>query len=120
MATPQWEQVGEAFVKKYYALFESNQTQAMINMYHANALLTYEDTKVMGQSAIRDILVNKVTSQSIEHVVTKCDCQPTPDGGVFIMITGMLKTGDHVHPYNEVFVLKPDNGSYLVFHHLFR
>ena len=120
MEKPKWDQVGEAFVEQYYKLFDSNQKQVLINMYHANALLTYEDSKVMGQSAIRDILLNKVTFQIIRRTVTECDCQPTPDDGVVIMITGKLtkSDGDQAHPYTEVFVLKPDAGTYVIFHHI--
>lgn len=117
-----WEVLGEQFVVQYYRCFDSNQKENLISMYHATALLTYEDNKVQGHDSIKDILLNKVRFNTIQHVVTKCDCQPTSDNGVVIMVSGMLKTDDDpAHAYSEVFVIKPDvNNSYFIFHHLFR
>ena len=37
---------------------------------------------------------NTIRFQSIQHAVTKCDCQPYMDNGVVIMITGMLKVSE--------------------------
>lgn len=117
----QYKVIGESFIKEYYRIFDGNQRANLAPMYHGNALLTYEDNQVMGHKDINELLTNTIRFQSIQHVVTKCDCQPTLDNGVVVMVTGMLKTDDDPpHPFSEVFVLKMDNNNYFIFHHMFR
>lgn len=119
--TCEYELLAERFVQQYYAMFDSNSKEQLITLYHASAMLTYEDNKTQGHEGIKDILLNKVRFQKIAHAITKLDCQPLDGGGVIVMVSGMLKADeDNPIPYCETFVIKPADGSFFIFHHMFR
>ncbi|ELT94896.1 hypothetical protein CAPTEDRAFT_29510, partial [Capitella teleta] len=63
----------------------------------------------------------KLTFQTISHIVTKMDCQPTAEQGVIILVTGRLQTdSDQPHAYGQTFYIKPVAGSYFLSHDIFR
>ncbi|KAK2164359.1 hypothetical protein LSH36_65g07062 [Paralvinella palmiformis] len=116
-----WEQLGEEFIKQYYMLFDTLQKTALLGLYHATAMITFEENKAQGHPAIKDILENKITFQKIKHVVTKVDCQPTAENGVLVLVTGRLQTDDDPpHAFSQLFFLKPADNSYFIFHDIFR
>lgn len=120
---PDFENIGRVFVQQYYQLFDGdvNSRSGIANFYHeANSLLTFEGQPFMGKAKIADKL-GQLSFQKINHAIETCDCQPTLDGGVVVMVMGQLKTDDDPpHRFIQTFVLKPANGSYFVQHDLFR
>ncbi|KAK2188959.1 hypothetical protein NP493_119g08015 [Ridgeia piscesae] len=115
-----WETLGEQFVTQYYQIFDTNREQ-LVALYHPTAMFTFEEHKAQGQDQIKDILTNKLRFSLIQHIVTKIDCQPTPENGVIILVTGRLKTdNDPPHAYSQLFYIKPANDSFFLFHDIFR
>lgn len=115
-----WEELGEAFVRQYYQIFDTNREQ-LVALYSPDAMFTFEENRALGHDAIKDVLVNKLRFQSISHIVTKIDCQPTTDNGVVVLVTGRLKTDeDQPHAYSQLFFIKPSNNSYFLSHDIFR
>ena len=120
---PDYDNIGKVFVQQYYALFDgdANARAGIANFYdEANSLLTFEGMPFMGKTKIAEKL-GQLTFQKINHAIETCDCQPTFDGGVVVMVMGQLKTDDDPpHRFIQTFVLKPANNSYFVQHDLFR
>lgn len=117
-----FDSIGKAFVQQYYALFDgdANSRAGIANFYSDTSLLTFEGSIFMGKEKIAEKL-GQLTFQKINHGIEICDCQPTLDGGVAVMVMGQLKTDDDPpHRFIQSFVLKPANGSYFVQHDLFR
>lgn len=120
---PDYENIGKVFVQQYYAMFDGDvSTRANIANFYSdqNSLLTFEGMPSMGKAKIAEKL-GSLTFQKINHAIDTCDCQPTMDGGVVVMVMGQLKTDDDpAHRFIQTFVLKPANNSYFVQHDLFR
>jgi len=117
---PNWLQIGPQFVEYYYNTFDTNR-EGVVALYHPRALLTFEDNQASGQEEIRETLMKKVTFTNIVHAVTKIDCQPTPDRGILILITGRLKTDDDPpHAFSQTFYVKAEGESFFILHDIFR
>uniref|UniRef100_A0A915E741 NTF2 domain-containing protein n=1 Tax=Ditylenchus dipsaci TaxID=166011 RepID=A0A915E741_9BILA len=60
--------------------------------------------------------------RSIQHAITKTDCQPLSDGSIFVTVFGQLKTDeDPINSFNHAFVLKPNPaGSFFISNEIFR
>jgi hypothetical protein len=119
---PDYENIGKVFVQQYYAMFDGG-VQARVgiaNFYSDTSLLTFEGHQFLGKAKIGEKLAN-LSFQKIEHVIEICDTQPTMDGGVVILVLGLLKTDDDPpHRFMQTFVLKAANGTFFVQHDLFR
>lgn len=62
-----------------------------------------------------------LTFRQIQRRVTKSDSQPLADGSILVSVLGQLKTDeDPVNSYNQVFMLKPNAGSYYISNEIFR
>jgi len=119
-AKAQWEMISEELVKQYYHLFDNSREQ-LVALYSPDAMFTFEEHKVQGQPAIKDVITEKLRFQKIQHVVTKVDSQPTPDNGMIVLVTGRLKTDDDLpHGFSQTFYVKPLNGSFFICHSIFR
>lgn len=120
---PDYEKIGKVFVQQYYAMFDGDVTARanIANFYSdTDSLLTFEGMAFMGKAKIAEKL-GTLTFQKINHAIETCDCQPTVDGGVVVLVMGQLKTDDDpAHRFIQTFVLKPANGAYFVQHDLFR
>jgi len=118
---PQWEVLGETLVAQYYKLFDENRLN-VLQFYHPTySFLSFEDNRAAGMDGIKDIIENKMRFNKIVHSVTKCDCQPTSDSGVVVLVTGRLKTDeDPPHAFSQVFVVKPIDSGYYIIHDIFR
>lgn len=120
---PDYENIGKLFVQQYYNLFDGDvSARANIANFYSDdqSLLTFEGTAFLGKAKIADKL-GQLTFQKISHRIDTCDCQPTMDSGVVVMVTGHLVTDDDPpHRFIQTFVLKPANNSYFVQHDLFR
>lgn len=120
---PDYQNIGTVFVQQYYALFDGdvNTRTGIANFYSdTDSLLTFEGQPFMGKAKIAEKL-GQLTFQKIAHKIDTCDCQPTVDGGVVVLVTGQLNTDDDPpHRFIQTFVLKPTGTSYFVQHDLFR
>jgi hypothetical protein len=60
--------------------------------------------------------------QQVKHQVITIDCQPTPGGGVLVMICGNLLVDTEIpQKFSQVFQLLPTgSGSYYIFNDIFR
>nr|XP_053644074.1 probable nuclear transport factor 2 [Cherax quadricarinatus] len=142
---PQYQQIGETFVKQYYAIFDGEREgrEKLVNFYHAElSLMSFEGVQVQGAVQILgtqlaahlsqpypNTSINKQESKEfrnlsftkIARAITTVDCQPTFDGGVLVNILGQLKMDeDPVHGFSQTFVLKPMNESFYIQHDSFR
>merc|ERR1719334_211136 len=119
----QFNEIGETFVKQYYAQFDADRDSraGVANFYHAeHSLMSFEGVQMQGSVAIME-KIKGLTFQKIRRVITTVDCQPTFDGGVLINVLGQLKMDeDPVHGYSQTFVLKPANNSFFIQHDCFR
>jgi hypothetical protein len=114
-----WEQLGRQFVTTYYQTFDTDRL-AVLPLYHSSAMMTFEDSIVQGHESIREALANK-PFQTIQHIITKLDCQPTVDRGVIILVTGRLKADeDPPHAFSQMFFIKPCDNSFYIYHDIFR
>merc|ERR1711874_911654 len=120
---PNYEQIGKAFTQQYYALFDNAaQRPQLAALYNAEqSLMTFEGEQRQGAVKIMEKFAS-LTFQSIQHLITAVDCQPTFDGGILINVLGQLKTDeDPPHGSNHTFVLKPQEGnSWFIQHDIFR
>eukprot|EP00914_Ancora_sagittata_P030613 GHVO01061456.1.p1 GENE.GHVO01061456.1~~GHVO01061456.1.p1 ORF type:complete len:136 (+),score=13.21 GHVO01061456.1:121-528(+) len=119
-----WEVLGEAFVTQYYTIMDAGVASRaqLLQLYAPDAMFTFEEHRAMGTEAIKTVLSEKLTFQSIQHIVTKIDCQPTAEQGVIVLVTGRLQTdSDQPHGYGQTFYIKPGpNGSFYLSHDIFR
>ncbi|XP_076042191.1 putative nuclear transport factor 2 isoform X2 [Oratosquilla oratoria] len=120
---PQFQQIGETFVKQYYLIFDGDRDarEKIVNFYHADmSLMSFEGSQVQGAAMILE-KVKALSFQKIQRAITTLDCQPTFDGGVLVNILGQLKMDeDPVHGFAQTFVLKPLNDSFYIQHDSFR
>ncbi|XP_018017391.1 probable nuclear transport factor 2 isoform X2 [Hyalella azteca] len=120
---PQYLQIGETFVKQYYAIFDGDRTgrEKLANFYHAEfSLMSFEGVQVQGAVQIME-KIKALTFQKIARVITTVDCQPMFDGGVLINVLGQLKMDeDPVHGFSQTFCLKPLGDSFFIQHDSFR
>ena len=63
------------------------------------SLMTFEGEQRQGAVKIMEKFAS-LTFQSIQHLITAVDCQPTFDGGILINVLGQLK----VSKYCEIII----------------
>jgi len=119
----QFNDIGNTFVKQYYAAFDADRESRanVANFYHAElSLMSFEGVQMQGSVAIMD-KIKGLSFQKIRRAMTAVDCQPTFDGGVLINVLGQLQMDeDPVHGFSQTFVLKPLNNSFFIQHDCFR
>lgn len=122
-----WEVIGEAFAKAYYETFDSNR-QNTVNFYHNEALMTYQNAKVMGKNNILQKLASLGFS-AIKHKIVYQDFQPDPrtvktnNMEIYIVISGVLliKEEKQQFSFTDFFHLVPDGkSSYYIMNHIFQ
>ncbi|CAH1100228.1 unnamed protein product [Psylliodes chrysocephalus] len=119
---PQYDAIGKSFVQQYYMLFDDPiQRPSLVNMYNVeHSFMTFEGKQLQGSAKIMEKF-ESLRFQNISRQITVVDSQPMFDGGVLINVFGRLQVDtDPPHDYNQVFVLKPLNGSFFVQHDIFR
>ncbi|KAK9173237.1 Nuclear transport factor 2 (NTF2) domain protein [Cryptosporidium meleagridis] len=117
---PQFDQIGKQFVQHYYQTFQTNRP-ALGGLYGPQSMLTWEDTQFQGQANI----VNKFNSlnfQRVQFEITRVDCQPSPNNGSIVFVTGDVRIDDgQPLKFSQVFNLIPSgNGGFMIFNDLFR
>ncbi|XP_013389048.1 nuclear transport factor 2 [Lingula anatina] len=114
-----FEKIGASFTNTYFNMFDTSR-ESVGQFYLPNAMLTFEGDQVQGPEAIV-AKFKSLTFQKVQHVITTTDTQPTTEGGVIILVVGQLKTDDDPpNAFIRTFCLKPVNGSFAVFHDIFR
>ncbi|KAJ4293897.1 Nuclear transport factor 2 [Collariella sp. IMI 366227] len=122
----------DQFVSHYYSTFDSDR-KALASLYEAdetdagkqreNSMLTFEGAQNLGAKDIAEKLTN-LPFQKVQHNCSAIDAQPTPNGGIAILVTGHLKVDDQEHPlgFSQSFQLcqDPVTGGWFVFNDLFR
>lgn len=92
----------------------------MPRLQDSKSLMTFEGQQLMGKAKIIEKIMG-LGFQTIKHIVTQVDAQPTFDNGMVVSVLGQLKTDDdHPHTFNQVFIIKQENGSCYVEHDIFR
>ncbi|CDJ58221.1 nuclear transport factor 2, putative [Eimeria maxima] len=116
---PHFDSIGPQFVQLYYETFRNNRAN-LGELYTEDSLLTYEGTQFRGATAI----VQKLSQLPavVNHQLVTCDCQPTPNGGVLIVVCGDLAIEDNPPmKFTQTFNLVPNgSGTYAVFNDCFR
>ena len=118
MADP--DAVAKAFVDHYYATFDTNRA-ALGALYAAEATLSFEGQKSVGQAAILTKLTG-LPFQQCTHRVSSTDTQPAAGGGILVFVTGQLLPEGETNPlkFSQAFVLAPVGGSWAVSNDVFR
>merc|ERR1712183_454509 len=119
---PNFNQIGEAFTKQYYALFDNPATLGeLAKLYNPEqSFLSFEGQQMQGTAKIMEKL-QSLTFQAIAHNVTSIDCHPMFDGGILVNVMGQLKTdNDPPQSFMQNFVLKPLADSFFIQHDVFR
>jgi len=117
-----YEEISKQFVNQYYQIFDDpNLRPTLANFYQdQKSLMTFEGQQLMGKQKI----IEKLTSlsfQSIKHIVTQVDAQPTFDNGIVVSVLGQLKTDDdHPHTFNQIFIIKQEGTAFYIEHDIFR
>lgn len=82
--------------------------------------MTFEGQQLMGRQKIIEKLLG-LGFQTIKHIITQVDAQPTFDNGIVVSVLGQLKTDDdHPHTFNQVFIIKQENTTCYIEHDIFR
>ncbi|AEO64263.1 dbda3107-72ad-41c9-b189-97450e35555f [Thermothielavioides terrestris] len=116
-----FQSIAKQFVEHYYATFDSNRT-GLLPLYRENSMLTFQDAQHLGAQSIVEKLAS-LSFQKVTHKVSGLDAQPTPNGGIIILVTGQLVVDEEEHPltFSQAFQLCQDpNGQWFVFNDIFR
>lgn len=100
-------EVGAAFVKHYYTLFDSDRSK-LAPLYREGSMLSFEGEGFQGANNI----VAKLTSlkfQRVNHNITTLDVQPSGANSLIIVVCGDLKVDDTPNPlkFSQTFHLIP-------------
>merc|ERR1712168_1617250 len=116
----QSKQIAEAFTTHFYNAFDTNRS-TLADLYCEASLLQFESSPVV---IGKDEIVKKLVSlpmQTVKHIITTTDGQPTIDNGILIHVLGQLKADeDQPHSFSEMFHLKPNGSSYIILNQIFR
>ncbi|KAL8708003.1 MAG: hypothetical protein Q9225_007669 [Loekoesia sp. 1 TL-2023] len=117
-----FQSVAQQFTQFYYSTFDENRSN-LAALYRDQSMLTFESNAVQGTSGIVEKL-GSLPFQKIKHQVTTLDAQPSNEqGGIIVMVTGVLLVDEEERPmnYTQVFQLLPDGaGSYFVLNDMFK
>lgn len=122
----------QAFAQHYYNTFDAdrsqlgplyNDTYSMLNFEHSNE----RPGQYKGSAAIVEKL-KSLPFQQVKHRVVTLDTQPSPNGGVVVVVCGdLLIDGEqHAQKFSQTFQLMPTEaaglapGSYFIFNDIFR
>ncbi|XP_041375942.1 nuclear transport factor 2-like [Gigantopelta aegis] len=115
------QSVASAFVDAYYQKFDNPSTRPeLVDLYTAEAKLTFEGTQTVGQVAIREKL-GTIPLGRIQRAVTVVDSQVIPGLGVLIQVIGQLQNEqDKALGFSHSFILKSMNNSFFIDNEIFR
>ena len=109
----QFEQVGQAFATPYYNVFDPDRGH-LGSLYKDDvSMLNFEHSaerpgQFKGTAAILQNL-QSLPFQKVQHQIVTIDCQPTPGGGVRVMIcVNLLIDAERMHTrFRQVFQMLP-------------
>ncbi|KAL2144850.1 hypothetical protein VTI28DRAFT_8410 [Corynascus sepedonium] len=116
-----FQSVATQFVNHYYTTFDSDR-KSLAALYRENSMLTFESSQSLGAASILEKLTN-LPFQKIKHHISALDSQPTPNGGIIILVTGQLAVDEETNPlaYSQAFQLCQDPaGQWFVFNDIFK
>jgi hypothetical protein len=87
--------VGEAFVKHYYTLFDSNRSQ-LAPLYRDQSMMSFEGDGFQGANNIVGKLV-ALPFQKIAHSIKSLDVHPSGANTILIAVNGDLKVDDEAN-----------------------
>jgi len=115
-------EIGKAFATHYYQTFDSTRVNLQ-SLYQAESLMTFENEQFMGMQSIMTKLTT-LQFQTVQHQTTTIDCQPAPNNGVMVFVTGNLAVdGNTTTPlkFAQTFLLMPTaSGSWYIHNDMFR
>jgi hypothetical protein len=119
--------IANAFISHYYTTFDSGlQTRAnLASLYRPESMLTRERAQSQGAANIVAQLT-KPELGTVKHQVSATDAQPSPGGGVLVLVTGSLAVDnafDKPMLFSETFNLQPipgQPGGFFIYNQLFR
>ncbi|KAK4158385.1 hypothetical protein C8A00DRAFT_28664 [Chaetomidium leptoderma] len=126
MAAVDFPGIAKQFVEHYYTTFDTDRKN-LATLYRENSMLTFESVQQLGVNNITEKLVS-LPFQKVKHQFAEPDAQPSPSGGIIILVTGQLVRRDfqvddesRPLPYSQVFQLCQDaNGAWFVFNDVFK
>ncbi|KAK4249529.1 hypothetical protein C7999DRAFT_29954 [Corynascus novoguineensis] len=121
MASINFQGIATEFVNHYYTTFDSDRKN-LAALYRENSMLTFESSQSLGAASILEKLTN-LPFQKIKHHISALDAQPTPNGGIIILVIGQLAVDDETNPlpYSQAFQLCQDPaGQWFVFNDIFK
>ncbi|KAK4044236.1 hypothetical protein C8A01DRAFT_42911 [Parachaetomium inaequale] len=121
MATVDFQTVATQFVTHYYTTFDDDRKN-LAGLYRDNSMLTFEGAQSLGVAGIVEKLTN-LPFRKVKHQFSEPDAQPTPNGGIIILVTGQLVVDDEQRPlpYSQAFQLCQDPaGAWFVFNDVFK
>ncbi|KAK3381572.1 hypothetical protein B0H63DRAFT_450893 [Podospora didyma] len=113
--------LAEQFIAHYYTTFDADRKN-LASLYRDNSMLTFEGAQSLGAAAITEKLAS-LPFQKVVHRPSAQDAQPSPTGGIIILVTGQLLVDEEGNPlsYSQAFQLEKDgNGAWFVFNDIFR
>jgi hypothetical protein len=123
-----FNQTGAAFVRDFYALFDTPQRSGVRVFYDTDSVLVTGGDIYYGV----DSIIQKFTAMIavLQRTIYTMDSQPTKDAGVIVNVAGRIAFNDTtriVTPspnmtlwFNEMFVLKPRVTALYIENHHFR
>eukprot|EP00761_Pharyngomonas_kirbyi_P003295 gb/GECH01003299.1/.p1 GENE.gb/GECH01003299.1/~~gb/GECH01003299.1/.p1 ORF type:complete len:127 (+),score=37.46 gb/GECH01003299.1/:1-381(+) len=103
-----FEEIGTAFVKHYYQVFDSDRSQ-LVHLYQDESMLSFEGDQIQGAEKIVEKLQGLRLGQ-VAHQISSLDCQPSVSGGVIVFVCGQLVAdGEEERPmaFSQIFHLMP-------------
>eukprot|EP00995_Heteronema_vittatum_P009394 NODE_4718_length_557_cov_1639.039370_g2566_i1.p2 GENE.NODE_4718_length_557_cov_1639.039370_g2566_i1~~NODE_4718_length_557_cov_1639.039370_g2566_i1.p2 ORF type:complete len:135 (-),score=32.35 NODE_4718_length_557_cov_1639.039370_g2566_i1:125-529(-) len=114
-----FQTVGKQFATHYYQTFDSNR-DGLGALYRDQSLMTFEGSQAQGTAQIMTKL-KSLSFQKVQHDVKTIDCQPSPSGGVIVLVSGMLKTdGDEPQFFSQSFHLVAEGTNFWLSNDVFR
>ncbi|GAB1315949.1 Nuclear transport factor 2 [Madurella fahalii] len=100
--------IAKEFVTHYYSTFD-NDRKALAILYRENSMLTFQSAQSLGAANITEKLTG-LPFQKIRHVHGEPEAQPTPTGGIMILVNGQLLVDEEQNPlpYSQAFHLSQD------------
>ncbi len=119
--------IANAFVQHYYTTFDAGGSAraALASLYRPESMLTWERNQLQGASAIIGQF-QQPSLGTIKHGLSTTDAQPSPNGGVLVVVTGSMAVDnafDKPMLFTETFNLQPipgQPGGFFVSNQIFR
>ncbi|KXX75815.1 Nuclear transport factor 2 [Madurella mycetomatis] len=103
--------IAKQFVTHYYTTFDTDR-KSLASLYRENSMLTFQSTQSLGAPNITEKLTS-LPFQKVRHVHGEPDAQPTPAGGIIILVNGQLAVDEEQNPlpYSQTFHLCQDGAG---------